>query len=606
MAPAFWPRIARLRSNTAMATCWAPLALGAAMRLTMRRIDTGGNAVSAQERFDSEALTALFAPFNRSDAPGVVVSAAIGADVVLRRAYGMANTGLGLGLDVRTRLRIGSTTKHMTCLAALLLREAKALDIDVPIRRYLPELTGIAGDAPLRSLMTHTSGQRCALDISLLTNGLIAPQPGYLLDIQRRQTGVNFPAGERMMYCNGGYHLISLAIERVSQQSFAAFLASEIFEPLGMNDTFCLSGDDQIQPHMAASHVGSGTGSYDRGIFPSREILGEGGVVSCVDDMLKWCAHLRGIKRVGSPATWELMFSSPVFSSGLRSDYMMGLKRTQYRGCELIHHAGGVVGGSCQMLCVPEHGIDVVLLSNGAVSAPAALSLRMLDVLLADEMKEAPAPTPARMVSASERAGTYREANGDIVYDIVERGGYMMLSGPLEPSTPTLYQEHSLETDTSEFALESSGDGTFRLCWAPATEPGDVEHLHILHCGHATTYRRIEMPPSVGIEDIDALSGAYASEEADARAMLRPAGSVQDVHGGDRPILSLEIVGRAGECHYDVFPVDIDLFRFSPRGPNATTAGTITIVRLPGTRDVAGLSINTPRTRNLRFAKSLT
>ncbi len=558
--------------------------------------------MSEREPFDLSALTALFDSFNRGDAPGVVVGAAIGGEIVLRRAYGMANLGLGRALDVRTRLRIGSTTKHMTCLAALLLSEAGALDIDAPIRRYLPALTGIAGDATPRSLMFHTSGQRCALDISLLTNGLAVPPDGYMLDIQRRQTGVNFPAGERMMYCNGGYHLISRVVERVSAQSFSAFLSSEIFEPLGMNDTFCLPDDFQIRSDVAASHVRNDAGSYDRGIFPSREILGEGGVVSCIDDMLKWCAHLRGEKSIGSRATWETLLSSPTFSSGLRSDYMMGLKRTQYRGCELIHHAGGVVGGSCQMLCVPEHGIDIVLLSNGAIPAPTALSLRMLDVLLAGPMAKHPVPTPVRRLPAVARTGTYREVNGDLVYDVAERGADMALSGPLEPSVPWLYQHDAPEGSPCEFVLESSGDGTFRLQWGTATDPDDADHLRITHCAHERTFRWIGTPAPVSMEDVNALCGTYASEEADARATLFGTGrGQQDVNVA---VMSLVIAGRAGECRYDVFAVDTDLFRFAPSATNALATGTISIVRHADTGNVEGISINTARTRNLRFAKS--
>ncbi len=564
----------------------------------------------AQARFDLDTLTALmalFSRFNRSDAPGVVVGVAIDGEVVLRRAFGMANAELGLGLHAQTRLRIGSTSKHMTCLAALLLREANALDIDAPVRRYLPELTGVAGDATLRSLMFHTSGQRCALDISLLTNGLTAPEAGYMLDIQRRQKNVNFPSGERMMYCNGGYHLISLAIERVGAQPFAAFLASEIFEPLGMNDTFCLSDDYQVRSDMAACHVGNGVGSYRRGIFPSREILGEGGVVSCLDDMFRWCAHLRGEKRVGNATTWDLMFSSPTFSSGLRSDYMMGLKRTTYRGCELIHHAGGVVGGSCQMLCAPEHGLDIVLLSNGAIPAPAAFSLRMLDILLADPMQAYPVPTPAKLALSSARAGTYRETNGDIAYDIAECDAGMRLSGPLEPSVPWLYRDDSREDGTYDLVLESSGDGTFGLRWGTAFEPDATEHLRISHCGHEKTFRRVGKPPSVSVEDIDALSGDYVSEEADAHATLSPTSPQQqeygevDAVGAVGAVMSLMIAGRSGACHYDIFPVDVDLFRFSPRGINAIMAGTLRIVRRQDVGDVEGFSINTGRTRNLRF-----
>lgn len=570
----------------------------------MPRIDPKGDAVSTKERFDGKALTALFDPFNRSDAPGVVVAAAIDGEVVLRHACGMADVGLGRSLDVRTRLRIGSTTKHMTCLAALLLQEAKALDIDAPIRRYVPELTGIGGDATLRSFMFHTSGQRCALDISLLTNGLTVPDLGYMLDIQRRQTSVNFSAGERMMYCNGGYHLISLAVERVGAQPFATFLASEIFQPLAMNETFCAPDDYRIQDHIAASHVRRSDGAYDRGIFPSREILGEGSVVSCVDDMLKWCAHLLGEKSVGNAATWELMFSAPTFSSGLRSDYMMGLKRTQYRGCELIHHAGGVVGGTCQMLCVPEHGVDIVLLSNGAVAAPTALSLRMLDVLLAAPMSEHPVPVPTKLPPSSQRIGTYRETNGNTVYDIAERSEGMTLSGPLQPSTPWLYPIDPTERDTCGFALESSGDGTFLLRWGTAAEPEDATHLRISHCGHLTTYRRIEKPASIDAEDRHALCGAYVSEEADASAMLRSMESGQEEGSDVGVVMTLVIAGRSGECRYDVFPVDVDMFRFSPRGPNAMITGTISLVRCPATGDVEGFSVNTLRTRHLRFTKS--
>lgn len=555
--------------------------------------------MSAPVPFDDDALIALFAPFNRSNAPGVVVGAAIDGKVVLRRAFGMANVGPGIALDTRTRLRIGSTTKHMACLAALLLQEAGALDIDVPIRRYLPELTGIAGEPSLRSLMHHTSGQRCALDISLLTNGLAVPQAGYLLDIQRRQIHVNFPAGERMMYCNGGYHLVSLAIERVSGQSFASFVASEILEPLGMNDTFCLSDDFQIRSHMAACHVKRSDGAYERGLFPSREILGEGCVVSCVDDMLRWCAHLRDKKTVGSRATWNAMFSAPTFSSGLHSDYMMGLKRTQYRGCELIHHAGGVVGGTCQMLCVPECGVDIVLLSNGAIPAPAALSLRMLDVLLADRMQAYPVPTPAPIRPSSALVGTYREVNGDVVYDIAERSGAMTLGGPLEPSISSLYELDAADDGAREFALESSGDGTFRLQCG-----NDPSHLRITHCGHAAVYCRVETPAGISAEDIESLRGVYLSEEADARATLRPLAPGHRMDADIGVVMSLVIAGKAGECRYDVFPVDIDLFRFSPSEPNALLTGTIAIVRHPDTGLVAGISVSTARTRHLRFLRS--
>ncbi|MCA3800299.1 serine hydrolase domain-containing protein, partial [Burkholderia sp.] len=91
-------------------------------------------------------LDALFARFNKCDEPGLVVAVAHQGEVLYRRGFGMASLEHGVANTPATRLRIGSTSKHFTCLAALLLAEDGKLDIDAGIRTYLPELPLLAGD----------------------------------------------------------------------------------------------------------------------------------------------------------------------------------------------------------------------------------------------------------------------------------------------------------------------------------------------------------------------------------------------------------------------------------------------------------------------------
>jgi CubicO group peptidase (beta-lactamase class C family) len=178
---------------------------------TETRLPLMSNAVVQQ-------LDTLFAPWNRTDAPGLVVGVSMAGKPLYRRGFGMASLEFGIAASPTTRMRIGSTSKHFTCLLALLLAEDSKLSIDAPIRTYIPELVGPGGEPTLRELMQHRGGSRCYLDIGFLSHGSTTPSKGYALATQVRQTGRNFPPGEAALYNNGGYHLVSLAIERAERR----------------------------------------------------------------------------------------------------------------------------------------------------------------------------------------------------------------------------------------------------------------------------------------------------------------------------------------------------------------------------------------------------
>ncbi len=267
---------------------------------------------------------------------------------IFRRGFGLAIVEHGTANTPATRMRIGSTTKHFTSLAALLLAEEDKLDIDAPLRTYLPELEGLTGEPCLRQLMQHTSGIRDPLDLTgfmLFGSWSTVLCAGAGLELSRRVRSANHAPGERMIYNNQGYYLLSLAIERVSGMPYASFLKQHVLAPLGMADTELLLSDMQMIPGIASFHMPQADGSYRRGIYPSEELLGSGGMISTVDDMLKWLSHLRSEKKsVGSAGSWESMLQKPRYSSGTLGDYCLGLIRENYRGVEIIHHAGAVFG----------------------------------------------------------------------------------------------------------------------------------------------------------------------------------------------------------------------------------------------------------------------
>lgn len=308
---------------------------------------------------DVAALGALFAPYDRTDAPGFAVGVALEGIPQYRRGFGMASIELPIALSPSIRMRIGSTTKHFCALAVMLLAEAGKLKISDPPRKYIPELPAWADAITLEQLMAHTSGMRDSLDLIFSSAGPGKPgDPGLQLSLLAGIDSVNAAPGSTWNYNNGGYVLLTEIVERVSGESFATFLRDRILLPVGMYDTQLRPLDTDLLPNSATLHLPDPAGGWTRGVF-GVPIGGEGGMVSTVDDMLLWLRHMSA-PTVGSPETWAQM-RRPRMTHG----YGLGLNMTRQRGLDTVHHAGGVVGGSSQMLKVLGHELDIVLMTNG-------------------------------------------------------------------------------------------------------------------------------------------------------------------------------------------------------------------------------------------------
>lgn len=375
----------------------------------------------------SSALDEIFLPFNRSDVPGLVVGIAQRGKLLYRRGFGLASMELSVANNPRTRMRIGSTSKHFTSLLALLMAEDGKLDLDAPIRRYVPELVGPGGDPTLRQLLQHRGGSRDSLDLGFLSRGMAMPPKGTALALQIRQSGKNFAPGEAMIYNNGGYHLVSIAIERVGGASFEELVKQRLFEPVGMVDTTSVPSDHVITPGIAAMHVPAPHGGWRRGLFPSEEVRGEGAIVSTVDDMLRWAEHLRAQNRFGSPATWAALTEQRTFPDGRVGYYALGLMVQSYRGIRIIHHAGGVIGGSCQFLTVPDHELDIVIMVNGAPGCnPIELAEKVVDLILSEHLEER--PQAIKTADFQNVLGDWWSEDTGMVYGLIDNKGALNLT----------------------------------------------------------------------------------------------------------------------------------------------------------------------------------
>lgn len=569
-------------------------------------------------------LDALFDPFDRTDRPGLVVGVARGDDLLYRRALGMASLEQEVANSPATRMRIGSTTKHFACLAALLLVEDGRLDIDTPLRRHLPEMPEPpAGqrEPTLRELMTHTGGLRCHLDLQLIASGTARRPVGDALETLKRLRTTNFAPGAKMIYANSGHHLLSVVIERVAGLPFERFLEERLFRPLGMLDTAAIPGDHEIHRGMATLHLPTPAGTWRRGLFPSEDVKGEGSIVSTVGDMLRWLRHFRApVKRVGGDASWRQLVAPAVLDSGLRVDYALGLMRHKYRGVDVIHHAGNVVGGASQMLTVPEHGLDVVILTNGAMVNPIALGFQVVDAVLGVEpgtsgnsdmpgVLGAPDGRPLAAEFAPMLGVTYlcRETGFTLALgESVE--GRLGLSVAGGPPVPVRQADGRIVLGIQDFALGPIEIDPDALARGHASPP---DALDVRESGHRLRLTRVggsganganavkgpagaSLPPSDA--DIAAtFGGTFLCDELGVTASVRATGEGVEI----------ELSGRHGTQRLTASPLSGELLRWAGTDPSLPLMGTLFASEVGRQGRALRLLMNTSRTRALSFERAI-
>lgn len=526
-----------------------------------------------------DVLDALFEPWNRRKAPGLTVGVSLAGRVLYRRGFGMASLETAVANGPATRMRIGSTSKHFTCLLILLLAEDGRIELDAPIGTYISELQGEVGRPTIRQLMLHRGGGRDYVDMAVLTHGWNAHPAGTALRLQARQTQQNFVPGAAMIYNNGGYHLLSIAAERAGGSAFETLLEQRLFEPLGMHDTLSAPSDHVIIPGMATLHMPGSDGEWQRGLFPSEEVKGEGAIVSTIDDMLRWAAHLRTRNRFGSEESWRTLFTPAAGADTALGAYAAGLHIADYRGLRTVSHSGGVLGGSCEMLTVPDRELEVVILVNGAPGAdPSELALKVVDIMLAGHLQPPSQPPSARDYAGY--LGTWWSRETGMVYGLVDAGGELKVEVGSQPLGMSLRK-----TPDGRVLLPEAGVGDLEFQFAASP----LDRLHIRFGEQASEYRRL----SPGTVDVPAfarfIEGRYYSVDADATATFSTQGAQ----------LSVRFQDRYGSTQGQVAPLGADV---AGLGPLAGMYWCSITLEREGNR-VSGFRLDSMRTRRLEFRR---
>jgi CubicO group peptidase (beta-lactamase class C family) len=383
-------------------------------------------AASKQQQVD-----ALFAKWNSPDTPGAAVEVLKDGKVLYRHAFGMADIEQGRAITPSTIFHVASVSKQFTALSVLLLAQDGKLSLDDDVHRYIPELPDFGQVIRIRHLLNHTSGLRDQLNLLSMAGWRMDDviTGDDVMRMVRRQHALNFAPGSEFEYCNTGYTLLGMIVERVSGKSLAAFSKERIFDPLGMKHTFFHEQYSTLVAGRAQSYQPSPSAGYE-GVALSFSFVGPTNLFTTADDLVLWQRNFDDA-RVGGKPLLAHMHTPAKLNDGTATDYGDGLFAGSYRGLKTIGHDGADAGFRSNLLRFPDQHLSVVIVANGADLHVTQLGERIADIYLDGKLDAQPTPIP----DYSNRAevpidparldalvGTYALENGSAITFAKEHG----------------------------------------------------------------------------------------------------------------------------------------------------------------------------------------
>jgi D-alanyl-D-alanine carboxypeptidase len=390
----------------------------------------------------SQALDAIaaFAPraMREQGTPGLSVAITDRSGTLRIITLGYANRDSQTPVTPRTVFAIGSITKSMTALALLELHDAGRLDLDAPVRRYLPWFTieSLGGPVLVHELLSHTAG---------LPDDF-AVEPGYVYNLGTlRNAKTLFAPGSSWSYSNDGYATAGAILARLDGRFWEQSLTARVLQPIGMTASSAVFTPEA----MAGAAAGYQFRDNDRPPSQNPPLVASppmdfvdpaGSVLSTPEDMAR---YMRFYLNGGQAADGRRLISASTFAAMTRPDklsngkpagaanpelaeapsfyrqYGYGLSIFDENGEHLVGHTGGVSGYTACMQMNLTRGFGVIAFANlvEAPLHPCAIVLYAMRVLRAQSVGEPlptppPPPDPAKVARASDYAGTYTGASG--------------------------------------------------------------------------------------------------------------------------------------------------------------------------------------------------
>ncbi len=285
-----------------------------------------------------------------------VTLVASGDQIILLKAYGLAQVNEQEEMTVDHQFQIASISKSFVAVSILQLVEAGKLTLDQTIDKYFPDMPN-AELITIHQLLTHTSGLYSGDD---LTNYSQVTTVDEIIAPAFKSSNLYYEEpGTYSIYSNLGYDVLGAIIEQVSGQTYADYIEEHVLIPAGMTQSG-LNMEGLVLENMATAYNGNiSEGDEAKVLHPSFG-YSSGGLHSTAMDLYKYDRALHS----------NLLISQESYDLMTQESSKVGTKSYGYgwyvnTGVEdTVSHPGNLIGWHSMLLRHQEDKVTVILLTN--------------------------------------------------------------------------------------------------------------------------------------------------------------------------------------------------------------------------------------------------
>jgi len=330
-------------------------------------------------------IDALFAQYDRNDAPGCAVGVIKDGRFIYKKSFGMANLDYDIPITSDSKFELASVSKQFTAACIALLYLEGKLDLDDEVKKYIPEMPVYENILTIKHLIHHTSGLRDYIAIGkffgIRFENCYNNNDGLKLICKQKE--LDFLPGEKYSYSNSDYLLLAEIVNRITGKTIREFADENIFKPLDMQNTFFNDNyNDIIKNRVSSYYINEDYIHTYRSNFMA---LGSSNVTSTINDLLNWDNNFYAPK-LGGQNFLDLILTRGKLNNQEMIDYAFGLRYDAYKGIKNITHSGGFMGFKTQIKQFTHEKISIIILSNRSDFEPIDFIDSITDILLADQI----------------------------------------------------------------------------------------------------------------------------------------------------------------------------------------------------------------------------
>lgn len=334
---------------------------------------------------NEENINRLFADYNISDKPGAAVMVIKNGEIIFQKGYGLANVESNLPVTAATNFRLASVTKQFTAMSILMLIDRDQLKLETTLKEVFPDFPDYGSNITIKNLLQHTSGLIDYEDL-IPDTATVQVKDKNILELMMKTDSTYFQPGRHHRYCNTGYALLALTVEKISSKPFRDFLVSNIFKPLGMDYTLAFENNiNEVKNRAYGYSINNNIVEFtDQSITSA--VLGDGGIYSSLNDLYKWDRALYTQKLIDKKYL-DQSWKKGMTNSGVEFPYGYGWRLGKYNNADVVYHTGSTKGFRNVIYRIPENKFTIVILTNrdsGPESSALDLAHQMLKIYFPD------------------------------------------------------------------------------------------------------------------------------------------------------------------------------------------------------------------------------